>query len=392
MKFLIEKRNSLVEEINAMFEKAETEKRALTEEEQSAFDAKNAELKALDKTIEAKREARELSLMDDETPKTPEEKEEQRSVEETERRAFETLIRENRTAGNVTKTDNGAVIPTTIANQIIEKVKQLAPLYALATKFNVKGKLTFPVAGEDFTTGYHDEFTALASQKTVFDSVALDGFLAGALSKVSNSLINNSQFDIVSYVVNKIAQSVAEFLEKELITGKTKINGVLDLTGNAKTVTKFETTADLPTVDELIALQVAVPQQYQAGCMWLVSNNTLVALRQLKDGNNRYLLQDDITNGFGYSLLGKPVMVSDNMTDTNVVYGDFSAMYVNVHEDASVQVLTEKYADEHATGVLTWIEVDARVIEPQKIVVSAKKGESSEMKAKGTKATKDVEE
>ena len=96
-------------------------------------------------------------------------------------------------------------------------------------------------------------------------------------------------------------------------------------------------------------------------------------------------MQDDITNGFGYTLLGKPVMVSDNMTDTNVVYGDFSAMYVNVHEDASVQVLTEKYADEHATGVLTWIEVDARVIEPQKIVVSAKKA-SSEMKAKGTKA------
>ncbi len=386
MKFLIEKRNSLVEEINAMFEKAETEKRALTEEEQSAFDAKNAELKALDKTIEAKREARELSLMDDETPKTPEEKEEQRSVEETERRAFETLIRENRTAGNVEKTDNGAVIPTTIANQIIEKVKQLAPLYALATKFNVKGKLTFPVAGDDFTTGYHDEFTALTSQKTKFTSVELDGFLAGALSKVSNSLINNSQFDIVSYVVNKIAQSVAEFLEKELITGKTKINGVLDLTGNAKTVTKFETTADLPTVDELIALQVAVPQQYQGGCVWLVSNKTLVALRQLKDQNGRYLLQDDITNGFGYSLLGKPVMVSDNMTDKNVVYGDFSAMYVNVHEDASVQVLTEKYADEHATGVLTWIEVDARVIEPQKIVVSAKKGETPVMKDKGTKS------
>lgn len=376
MKFLIEKRNSLVDEINAIFTQAETEQRALTEDEQSTFDAKTAELKALDKTIEAKKEARSLSMMEDETPKTP---------EETERRAFETLIRENRTAGNVTKTDNGAVIPTTIANQIIERVKQLAPLYALATKFNVKGKLTFPVAGDDFTTGYHDEFTALASQSTKFTSVELDGFLAGALSKVSNSLINNSQFDIVSYVVNKIAQSVAEFLEKELITGTTKINGVLDLTGNAKTVTKFETKDDLPTVDELIALQVEIPQQYQGGCKWLVSNKTLVALRQLKDGNNRYLLQDDITNGFGYSLLGKPVMVSDNMTNTNVVYGDFSAMYVNVHEEASVQVLTEKYADEHATGVLTWIEVDARVIEPQKIVVSAKKA-SSEMKAKGTKA------
>lgn len=390
MKFLIEKRNALVDEINAIFTQAETEQRALTEDEQATFDTKTAELKALDKTIEAKKEARSLSMMEDETPKTPEEKEEQRSVEETERRAFETLIRENRTAGNVEKTDNGAVIPTTIANQIIERVKQLAPLYNLATKFNVKGKLTFPVAGDDFTTAYHDEFTALTSQKTVFDSVELDGHLAGALSKVSNSLINNSQFDIVSYVVNKIAESVAQFLENELINGKTKINGVLDLTGNAKTVKKVETAGDIPTVDELIALQVEIPQQYQSGCMWLVSNKTLVALRQLKDGNNRYLLQDDITNGFGYTLLGKPVMVSDNMTDTNVVYGDFSAMYVNVHEDASVQVLTEKYADEHATGVLTWLEVDARVIEPQKMVVTAKTGTAeASQKARTKKAVEE---
>ena len=389
MKFLIEKRNALVEEINNIFVQAETEKRALTDEEQETFNTKTNELKALDKTIEAKKEARSLTMMDEEEPKTPKEKEEKRSVEETEKRAFETLIRENR-ASEMTKTDNGAVIPTTIANQIIERVKQLAPLYALATKFNVKGKLTFPVAGDDFTTAYHDEFTALTSQKTVFDSVELDGYLAGALSKVSNSLINNSQFDIVSYVVNKIAESVAQFLENELINGETKINGVLDLTGNAKTVKKVETADDIPTVDELIALQVEIPQQYQSGCMWLVSNKMLVALRQLKDSNNRYLLQDDITNGFGYTLLGKPVMVSDNMTDKNVVYGDFSAMYVNVHEGASVQVLTEKYADEHATGVLTWLEVDARVIEPQKMVVTAKKGATSDVSSQSTRSKKDV--
>lgn len=380
MKFLIEKRNVLVEEINNMFTSAETEKRALTEEEQTMFDEKTKELKALDKTIEAKREARALELMDEETPKTPEEKEEKRSVEETEKRAFETLIRENRATSDMGKTDNGAVIPTTIANQIIERVKQIAPIYALATKFNVKGQLNFPVGKDAITTAYQTEFTALASSNVGFNSISLDGYLVGALSKISNSLINNSQFDIVSYVVNKVAESIAIFLENELINGTTKIHGVLDTTKNI-TVGKFETTADVPTVDELIAMQVEVPQQNQAGCVWLVSNKTLVALRQLKDGNSRYLLQDDITNGFGYSLLGKPVMVSDNMTDTNVVYGDFSAMYVNVHEDVSIQVLTEKYADEHATGVLAWLEVDARVIEPQKLVVSAKKTTSGREKA-----------
>lgn len=381
MKYLIEKRNSIVEEINAIFTQAETEKRALTDEEQSTFNAKTAELKALDKTIDAKREARALEMMEDDQPKTPEEKEEKRSAEELEERAFETLIRENR-AGEMTKTDNGAVIPSTIANKIIDRVKQIAPLYNLATKFNVKGSLSFPVGKDAITTAYQDEFKALTSSKVGFDSISLDGYLVGALSKISNSLINNSQFDIVSYVVNKVAESIAVFLENELINGKTKIKGVLDTTNNT-TVAKFETTADTPTTDELIAMQVKIPQQNQAGCMWLVSNKTLVALRQLKDGNNRYLLQDDITNGFGYTLLGKPVMVSDNMKDTNVVYGDFSAMYVNTHENVAIQVLTEKYADEHATGVLAWLEVDAKVIEPQKLVVSAKKS-TTERSAKAS--------
>ena len=384
MKFLIEKRNSIVEEINNMFVQAETEKRALTDDEQALYDAKTKELKALDKTIEAKKEARSLEMMDDEKPKTPEEKQEERSVEETEKRAFETLIRENRT-GEMAKTDNGAVIPTTIASKIIDRVKQIAPLYNLATKFNVKGALTFPVGKDSITTAYQEEFTALTSSKVGFDSLKLDGFLVGALSKISNSLINNSQFDIVSYVVNKVAESIAVFIENELINGTTKINGVLDTTKNT-TVDKFETTADVPTADELIAMQVKIPQQNQANCMWLVSNKTLVALRQLKDGNQRYLLNDDVTNGFGYTLLGKPVMVSDNMTDTNVVYGDFSAMYVNVHEDVAIQVLNEKYADEHATGVLAWLEMDARVIEPQKLVVSAKKPSEVSQSTRSKKA------
>lgn len=385
MKYLIEKRNQLIDEINAIFVQAETEKRALSEEEQGVFDSKTAELKALDKTIEAKTEARSLSMMDDPTPKTPQQQVEERSAEEVEERAFETLIRENRADKNMAKDDNGAVIPTSIANRIIERVKQIAPIYALATKFNVKGKLTFPAGKDAITTAYGNEFTKLDSTKVGFDSLELDGHLVGALSKISNSLINNSQFDIVSYVVNKVAESIAIFLENELIKGTTKINGVLDTTHNTN-VAKFGTNVDLPTTDELIAMQVEIPQQNQAGCMWLVSNKTLVALRQLKDGNNRYLLNDDVTNGFGYTLLGKPVMVSDNMTDTNVVYGDFSAMYVNMHEDVAIQVLTEKYADEHATGVLAWLEVDARVIEPQKLVVSAKNSTEASQTGRSKKA------
>lgn len=382
LKALIEKRNAIVEEMNEMFKTAETEVRALTEDEQAKFEAKTAELKALDKTIEGAKDMRAMDAMD-----VPAEErkavEQDEKVEDVEARAFETLIRENRT-GEMAKSENGAVIPTTIANRILDTVKQIAPLYALATKFNVKGKLDFPVAKKAITTAYATEFTALTSSNVGFDKRTLDGFLVGALSKVSVSLINNSQFDIVSYVVNKVAESIALFLENEIINGAgiTKMTGVLVDT-LVKTV---ETAGDVPTTDEFIATQVAVPQQYQAGAMWLVSNKTLLAMRQMKDENGRYFLQNDLTNGFGYTFLGKPVMVSDQMKDTNVVYGDFSGYFVNIHEGSSIKVLNEKYADEHAVGVVAWLEVDGKVMEEGKLVKTAKKaGGSSELKVKTKK-------
>lgn len=373
MKFLIEKRNSIVEEINNLFKGAETEKRALTEDEQSTFEAKTAELKALDKTIEAKREARSLTMMDDETPKTPEEKEEKRSTEELEARAFETYLREQRT-GEMAKGDNGAVIPQTIANRIIDTVKQVAPIYALTTKFNVKGKLQFPVAKGSITTGYQTEFTDIASSAVSFENVELDGFLIGALSKVSVSLINNAQFDIVGYVVNKIAQSIAEFLEKELIKGSTNIKGITDKSYEGKGVQKVTTFKEgVISTDDLIETQGEVKMNRQDGCQWLMNQGTLNEVRKLKDNNGQYVLNPDLRTGFGFMLLGKPVMISDEMPNDTIVYGDWSAMYVNIHEDINIRQLNEVYAAQHGVGFVAWAELDAKLVEQDKFTKLVKK-------------------
>lgn len=370
MKKLIEKRNSLVEQVNALFETAEKEVRAFNEEEQSKYDGFMKEIADIDTQMKRIEEQRSLKTVEFNEP-TPQPRVPEVPVEEKETRAFAEYVREAR-ATNMTFGSNGAVIPSTIANKILEKVENISPIYALATKFNVKGELSFPVADGDITTGYQTEFTEIESSAVGFKSVKLGGFLVGALSKVSLSLVNNSQFDIVSYVINKVAYSISKFLEKELLkgAGTTAITGILtDTTG---TVGKVEFTTAI-SVDDLIATQIEVPQTYQGACRWLMNNKTLLSLRQLKDGNGRYLLQDDVTNGFGYTLLGKPVMVSDNMDDDKVVYGDFSAVYVNIHEDMNITTMREKYLAEHALGCVAWMELDAKPIESQKLVVLAKK-------------------
>lgn len=96
--------------------------------------------------------------------------------------------------------------------------------------------------------------------------------------------------------------------------------------------------------------------------------------KTLKDANNRYLFQDDATQEFPYRLLGKPVFLSDNMpkiaaSAKTVLYGDLSGLSINIRENMEIQVLREKYATQHALGVIAWAEVDSRVTDHQKMAV-----------------------
>ena len=102
--------------------------------------------------------------------------------------------------------------------------------------------------------------------------------------------------------------------------------------------------------------------------------DTFVSIKKLKDGNNRYLLQDDFTGEFSYRLLGKPVYISDNMPKIEsgtkaVLYGDLSGLSVNMRENVQIQILQEKYATQHAVGVVAWFEFDSKVTDEQKLAV-----------------------
>jgi HK97 family phage major capsid protein len=50
-----------------------------------------------------------------------------------------------------------------------------------------------------------------------------------------------------------------------------------------------------------------------------------------------------------------------------VLYGDYSGLGVNMRENIEVQVLNEKYATQHAVGIVSWFEFDSKVIDNQKL-------------------------
>jgi HK97 family phage major capsid protein len=53
-----------------------------------------------------------------------------------------------------------------------------------------------------------------------------------------------------------------------------------------------------------------------------------------------------------------------------VLYGDFSGLAVKEGEKTEIQVLTERFATQHAVGVVAWGELDAKVEDTQKIAVA----------------------
>lgn len=370
LKSLIEQRAELVQQMKDLTSNAETEKRAFSTEEDKKFDDLDKQVKALDSTIEKMERARDLKLNVTSTKKHEELKQ-----EELEERAFAAYIRgeklQERADVNLTAGDNGAVIPNSIAQKIIKKVYDICPIYQLATRYNVGGTLSIPYYDEDtqaIQMAYATEFQELESTSGKFGSIELKGFLAGALSKVSKSLVNNSQFDIVSFVVTAMAEAISKWIEKELLHGTAE--KVAGLSTVKQTITAAAAAAI--TADELIDIQEAIPDAYQAGAIWIMNKATRKDIRKLKDNDGNYILNKDATARWGYTLFGKDIYTSDNMPDmeagkTAIYYGDMSGLAVKLSEDVSIEILREKFATQHAIGVVGWIEIDSKVENAQKI-------------------------
>lgn len=390
IKGLKEKREDLKNQMRSILDSAKTEERTLSDEEASKFDALDKEVKSIDSTIEREEKMNSLEEKEvkPETNKelTPAEKRMYKSIEERDDyNSFAEYIRsevsgvKNRAdASSLTKSDNGAVIPKTIINKIIEKVEEISPVYKLATHYDIPGTANIPTedtSSDSITVAYATEFTDLTSHSNKFGTVELTGYLYGALTKISKSLLKNSNFQLTNWVINKMSKKIAQFLEGELLNGTTsKVSGIAG-SYDSTNMNKALASKAAVTSDELIDAQELVPDVYQADAIWVMNKATRTAIRKLKDSDNNYLLNRDLSAKWGYTLLGKDVYCSDNVAKLGAVsknvifYGDLSGLAVKEGEKTEIQILTELFAAQHAIGVVAWGEIDAKVEDKQKIAV-----------------------
>lgn len=272
---------------------------------------------------------------------------------------------------------NGAVIPKTVSDKIIEEVKTLSPILSKASIYYAKGTFSIPVygadGGDDIQAGYATEFNDLTAHAGKFTSVDLSALSIGALAKISKNFINNTDLDVLTFVIKKIAKALADFLTKEAIAGT---GAAGHMTGAIKTTNVMNAggiAIGAITADKLIDMQLEVPEVYQPDAYWTMNKAVFKHIRKFKDGAGDYILIRDFGSGSGWSLLGKPVSIDDNMPAVAenaipVLYGDMSGMAIKLSKDVEVKVLNEVYAIQNAVGVLGYVEADSKIENSQKFV------------------------
>lgn len=373
LKTLNEQRDDLMKQMKGIVDASKAEERAMSDEEQTSFSDLEKKIKDIDTTIAAEERARDLGLK-----VTSNKKHEAEERAEAEEKAFDQFLRGKLTemrAGEIqlTQGNNGSIVPTSIANRIITAVRDMVPYLQFSDVVNTNGKLSVPVYGEDATNfinaDYVDEGTELVDNIGKFTTIDLTGYVIGALALVSKKLINNNDFDLVTFVVNQVAESMAEKLEKEFTVGTTsKITGI---TSTTNVITSTSATAI--TYDELVKTKHKLKQRFQNNAKWIMNADTYTALCLLKDSNNQPYFKDD-----EYKILNRDVLISDSMPgiaagNKAIVFADLSGYTIKATQAVEIQLLIEKFATKNMIGVMAFGEFDAKITDTKKIAALQQK-------------------
>lgn len=335
IKAMIEKRNSMLNELDQLAKTVETEVRGLTAEEETRAAQLQAEVESLTKAIELAESRSSVEVV--------EEKEEARSMDlEFEKRAVEQFLK-GQDGEEVRAVTTGAApgqltVPTNLSNLIVEKLFEVAQIFSRTRYFTpVHGTLEVLREQDLGEAGFVGELTDLKTSDFAMDKVRLTQKRAGTAIELSQHIINDSGIDVVSYAINLLGRRLAMTLDRNVLVGTGDANNQFEgMVGHAD-IGSVETAAQGAIgTDDLVDLYNSLHPQYQSGGVFVMNRNTFNIVVKLKDANNQYFLIRDISAaGAGYRLFGLPVLITDAMPDieegkTPILFTNFNESYATM--------------------------------------------------------------
>ena len=283
-----------------------------------------------------------------------------------------------------TDSEGGYLVPDEYERTLVEALEEENIFRQMAKVIKTSsGDRKIPVVASKGTASWIDEEGAYPESDDSFGQVSIGAYKLGTMIKVSEELLNDSVFDLQSYISREFARRIGAKEEEAFFTGdgKGKPLGVLAATGGAETgVTAASATA--VTADELMDLYYSLKSPYRKKSVWVLNDSTIKAIRKLKDNNGQYLWQPSLAAGTPDMILGRPIKTSAYMPAMaagakTIAFGDFSYYWIADRQGRSFKRLNELFAASGQVGFLASQRVDGKMILAEAVKVLEQKGASA---------------
>lgn len=271
--------------------------------------------------------------------------------------------------------EGGFTVPDEFERKLVEALEGNNIFRGMATVIRTSsGTRKIPIAEDAGEASWIDEGEEIPESDTTFGQTMLSAYKLGTMIKISNELLNDSAFDLASYIARRFGVRMGNAEERAFITGDGvgKPLGLLDDAGAKVGVTAAKTTTI--SFDEVFQLYYALKAPYRKKAEFLCNEALVLQLMTIKDNNGNYIWKPGLDIGKPDTLLNRPLKTSAFMPEVAagnkvMAFGDYSYYWIADRQNRTFRRLNELYARTDQVGFLTTQRVDGKLILPEAVQV-----------------------
>lgn len=273
-----------------------------------------------------------------------------------------------------TDSEGGYLVPDEFEQKLVESLEEENIFRKLANVIQTSsGDRKIPVVATKGTASWVDEEGTIPESDDSFSQVSIGAYKLATLIKVSEELLNDSIFNLESYIATEFGRRIGNKEEESFIVGDGtgKPTGILASSGGGQ-LGKTTTSTTSITFDDIIDLYYSLSSPYRKNASFIMNDSTVKAIRKLKDGSGNYIWQPSMTAGVPDTILNCPVYTSTYVPaiaagNKTVVFGDYSYYWIADRQGRSFKRLNELYAVTGQVGFVASQRVDGKLILPEAV-------------------------
>ena len=275
--------------------------------------------------------------------------------------------------------DGGYLVPDEYDHRLVDVLTEENIMRKLGHKITTSGEHKINIAATKPAAAWIEEGGALSFGDATFDQILLDAHKLHVAIKVTEELLYDNAFNLESYIIDMFGKALANAEEDAFLNGSGvgQPLGLFAATGGG---TAAISTAAL-TADDVIKLVYALKRPYRKNAKFIMNDQTIASIRQLKDNNGAYMWQPSLIAGEPDKLLGYDVYTSPFCPAGKIAFGDYSYYNIGDRGTRSFKQLTELFAGNGMIGYVAKERVDGKLILPEAVQILTITGGSKAAKA-----------